>query len=166
MAAATSMVRIPLFQEGTEFWKALTDECKRRIVAINNVAREAGQAADRLVEWISGTDIHMARNRYPSTDIKIDLEFHSWGPTINGRITGREDDDVRFVPEEFEFTIAQDLDGSTILIYDEGRSFTAEEFAAYLTQDFRRCFPGISLPCKGTRHADCSEEGFLQLRMR
>ncbi len=78
----------------------------------------------------------------------MSINYCAWGPMLDGIITGQEDDDREFCPEEFSIPIARDLDGSVVAIFDEGRSFSANELAAFLMQSFRRCFPGLTLPCQ------------------
>lgn len=148
MSAAAKPVATPLFHEGIQYWEDLRSELKRQIDQINHTVFRDGCTDEDLVRWIDCPGIQLLRSRNPSTGISADLDFRSWGPVITGSITGYQTDEFRFVPEEFEILIARDLDGSTVAIFDEGRSFSPQEFAAYLAQHFRRCFPAVSLPCE------------------
>jgi maltoporin len=147
MSAAAVHVRVPLYEEGLNFWQKVVEECGRYVQAINQVAASAGICADNFVELLPGSDIHMGKRGYPSTDVNAVLSFFSWGPVIQCTITGARDQNHKFLPEEFEIPIARDLDGETVGIFDEGRSFCPHEVACYLTQAFRRCFHSVSLPC-------------------
>ncbi len=153
MSAATSPARAPLAQEGQAYWEHFVDECMRQTEAINAVAAQRGFAGEHLVQCAPGAELHMLRAHLPSTSIEVDISFHSWGPVIRGRISGRDYDDLEFRPEELDVPIAKDLDGTVIAIFDQGRSFSPEELAMYLTQSFRRCFPGLSLPCRNSSGA-------------
>ena len=73
--------------------------------------------------------------------------FEHWGPKIAGSVRGYQEEDLRFYPEEFEFTLASDEDDRMVAVTSEGRSLTPHEFAKYVAQNFRRSYPGISLPC-------------------
>jgi hypothetical protein len=145
-ASATSPAMLPLFQEGVSFWEELARECKRHADAINTAALNHGLPDDHLVELAPGRDIGLIRHHFPSTEIKLSLSFERWGPMITGTIKGQQEDDLRFYPEELEVPLAKDLDEGVVAIFDEGRSLSPREFACYLAQNFRRCFPGISLP--------------------
>lgn len=145
MSAATSPALSPLFQKATKYWEDLIDECRKQTEAINACARNHGVSGEHLVELISGSCIQMRRSFPPSTRIEAGLSFLPWGPAITGTVTGYDDDGSSFGHEELELLIATDLDGSTIAIVEEGRSLSPEDVARYLTQNFRRCFPGISL---------------------
>jgi hypothetical protein len=151
MSAASKPAATPLFAEGTEYWQELVFELRHRIEQINQAAAQHGLPDDHFVRWLPGAGIRLMRSQCPSTGIDADLQFHSWGPAISGRITGYEDEESRFFPEEFEVIIAKDLDGAVVAVFDEGRSFAPRELAAYLTQHFRRCFPDIPLPCEDAR---------------
>jgi hypothetical protein len=157
MSAASKPAATPLFAEGTEFWQELVAELTHQTEQINQAAAHYGLTEDHFVHSLPGAGVHLMRSERPSTGIEADLHFHSWGPVISGSITGYEDDDSRFFPEEFEVMIAKDLDGAVVAVFDEGRSFSPRELAAYLTQHFRRCFPDIPLPCR-----DARSEGALQ----
>jgi hypothetical protein len=61
-------------------------------------------------------------------------------------ITGHQHEDLRFYPEEQEVPVARDLDGRTVAVFGEGRSFSPSEVAAYMAQRLRRCFPEMALP--------------------
>ncbi len=88
----------------------------------------------------------MVRDSYPSTEISLRLTFEHWGPSISGSVRGYQDEDLRFYPEEFEFAIGSDEDDRAVAITGEGRSLSPHEFAKYLAQNFRRCYPGLCLP--------------------
>jgi hypothetical protein len=149
MSAATNLKMVPLFEEGNGYWSAFSAECKRQLEAINAVVAGRGLSnPEHLIQWESGQDIKMLRCCIPSTSIQASLTFHAWGPVISGSITDHQDEGFRFSTEEFEMMLARDLDGQVVAVFDEGKSFSPEEFASYLTQHFRRCFPGISLPCR------------------
>jgi len=146
--SAAMPVRATLSQEGSEYWENLIRECERQARAINAVASHHGFSADSLIECRCGPDLHVFNSRCPSTSVKASVTYCSWGPMIDGVVTGQEDEMQEFCPEEFTIPIARDLDGSVIAIYEEGRSFSAHELAMFLMQNFRRCFPGVSLPCE------------------
>jgi hypothetical protein len=151
MSAASKPAATPLFAEGTNFWQELVAELRRQIEQINQAAAQHGLTSEHFVRWLPAPGFHLMRSERPSTGIQADLHFQSWGPVINGSITGYEYDESRFFPEEFEVMIAKDLDGAVVAVFDEGRSFSPRELAAYLTQHFRRCFPEIPLPCEDAR---------------
>jgi hypothetical protein len=153
MSAASKPAATPLFREGNQYWDDLVRELKQQMQRINDAVAQHGLAGEDLVQWLPDSGIHMLRSRHPSTGIQAALEFRSWGPVISGSITGYQDQDYRFFPEEFEVLIAKDLDGSVVAIFDEGRSFSPQELAAYLVQHFRRCFPQVSLPCGDWRNS-------------
>lgn len=146
MSAVTKPVATPLFHEGNQYWDELRSALQRQVEQINQAVFRDGSTEEDLVRWLPAAGIKLLRSRRPSTGIEIDLDFRSWGPVITGSINGYQDEDYRFLPHEFEFLLSRDLDGSVVAIFDEGRSFSPQELAAYLTQHFRRCFPGISLP--------------------
>jgi hypothetical protein len=148
MNAAISMARIPLAQEGLSYWEELIEQCQRQTTLINDALSNCGADEDQMINWVSGPEIRMIRREYPSTAITISLDMHSWGPMISGVITGRETEDLQFASEEFEFLVAKDLDDSTVAVFGEGRSFSPRELAAYVAQNFRRCYPELSLPCR------------------
>jgi hypothetical protein len=147
MSAAASPARIPLFQEAQQYWEEFTKECKRRTESINALIANRGFASDERVQCAFGPQLRIEKPGVPSTEIDVNLEFPSWGPVINGKIKGREYPDVEFFSEELEIPIARDLDGAVVAVFDQGKSFSPCELAAYLTQSLRRCFPGVPLPC-------------------
>ncbi|MBV9759410.1 MAG: hypothetical protein JO340_02500 [Acidobacteriaceae bacterium] len=151
MSAPSKPVATPLFHEGSEFWQELRSELKRQMEQMNQAVSRHGLEDDELIHWFPGAKVEIVRPRHPSTGIEADIFFRSWGPVISGQVTGHQEDDHRFFPEEFEVSIAKDLDGAAVAVFDEGRSFTPKELAAYLMQHFRRCFPDISLPCEDWR---------------
>jgi len=145
-ATATSPAPVPMLQEGLAYWEELVNECKRQINAINAAAMDHGLLTEHLIEWIPGRNLGMIRRETPSTEIKLNLCFENWGPVISGAIKGRQQEDLRFYPEELEVPLGQDEDGM-VAIFGEGKSLSPREFAGYLAQRFRRCFPEIALPC-------------------
>jgi hypothetical protein len=151
MNTAISMARIPLAQEGMGYWEELAEQCRRQTALINDALSNCGAPEDQMVKWVDGQEIRMARTAYPSTVVTMRLDMHSWGPTISGIINGRETKELQFASEEFEFLVAKDLDDSTVAVFGEGRSFSPRELAAYVAQNFRRCYPELSLPCRGYR---------------
>jgi hypothetical protein len=161
MSAASKPAATPLFREGNEYWEDLVRELKHHVQRINDAVSRRGCPEDDLVRWLPGQNIHILRSRHPSTGIQADLQFRSWGPVISGAITGYQDHEYRFFPEEFEILIARDLDGSVVAIFDEGRSFSPQELAAYLVQHFRRCFPEVSLPVEDL-HANAASVSELE----
>ncbi len=144
--SAAAQATVPLYQEGKRFWQELLDECRRHVQGINTVAVAEGVSLDSLVQLQPGTDIHMLKKGYPSTDIKARLSFFAWGPVIQCTISGARDPEHRLLAREFEMPVARDLDGKTVAVFDEGRSFCPLEVASYLTQAFRGCFSNIPLP--------------------
>lgn len=145
MSAATSPALSPLYQKATKYWEELVEECKKQTEAINACAKKHGFSDEHLIELICGSCIQMRRSHLPSTRIEAGLSFLPWGPAVTGTVTGYDDDGTSFGHEEFELLIATDLDGSIIAIVEEGRSLLPGDVARYLTQNFRRCFPGVSL---------------------
>jgi hypothetical protein len=135
-----------MLEEGLAYWEELVNECKRQMNAINAAAINHGLLSEQLIEWIPGHHLGMIRRQTPSTEIKLNLLFESWGPVISGAIQGRQQEDLRFYPEELEVPLGHDEDG-TVAIFGEGRSLSPREFAGYLGQCFRRCFPEFALPC-------------------
>ena len=99
-----------------------------------------GLTIGRLAE-----DLRMSKSGHPSTTVKLIIGYYPWGPMLSLAITGHQTEDWEFFPEECEMPIAMDVDGSVVAIYEEGRSFSPRELATYLTQAFRRCFPGVCL---------------------
>jgi hypothetical protein len=145
-AAGVAPVSVPLYQEGKRFWQELLDECKRHVQAINSVAVERGISLESLVQFLPGIDIQMVKLGYPTTNVKALLSFFRWGPVIQCTINGARDPEHRLLTAEFELPIARDLDGKTVAVFDEGRSFSPPEVACYLTQAFRGCYRNIPLP--------------------
>jgi hypothetical protein len=150
VSAAATQSTVPLYLEGKRFWQELFDECKRQVQAINSAAVARGIPLESLVQFLPGSDIHMVKDGYPSTDVKALLSFFAWGPVIQCTIAGARDPDHRLLTCEFEMPVARDLDSKTVAVFDEGRSFSPLDVASYLTQAFRGCFKNIPLPC--TRH--------------
>ncbi|HEY7307105.1 MAG TPA: hypothetical protein VH601_23480 [Bryobacteraceae bacterium] len=146
MSAATLSAPIPLFHEANAYWQDLMQECKRQIEGINASLTQHGVPDDDRVKWISGQQTEMSRSQLPSTRVQFNMQFYPWGPMISGTLTGEQAEGINFAPEEFDLVIAKDLDETVVAIIDEGRSFSPREVAHFLTQNFRRCFPCISLP--------------------
>jgi hypothetical protein len=148
MCAASAAVPTPLYDEGKRYWVELTNECKRYVECVNATLVQNGIGPDGFVTFASTQDsLDMFRLGYPSTHVKLTLNFQSWGPVISATITGQQREGKCFSPQELELPIAMDLDNRTVAIYDEGRSFSPHEVASYFTQCFHRCYPLISLPC-------------------
>jgi hypothetical protein len=147
-AAIAYRAPLPLYEEGLAFWEELERESQQHVKNINGVATAHGLEDFHLVEWKSGRGIiGIVRKWYPSTDITISLAFERWGPVIKVLVTGYQHEDLRFYPEEQEVPVARDLDGRTVAVLGEGRSYSPREFACYLAQHLRRCFPDMALPC-------------------
>jgi hypothetical protein len=148
MCAASASAPNPLYDEGKQYWMDLTNECKRYVECVNAALGQHGIGADGFVTCAPGEEsLEIFRARYPSTHVKLTLNFLSWGPVISATITGQQREGKVFLPQELELPIAIDLDSRTVAIYDEGRSFSPHEVASYFTQYFHRCYPLISLPC-------------------
>jgi hypothetical protein len=145
MSAAALSPTAPLVREGSAFWQQLIEDCQRQVEKINAAVTETGLSADHCVRCVVGRELTMVKSGTPSTVVKLLIGFYPWGPMLSLAITGRQTDDSEFFPEECEMPIAVDGDGSVIAIFDEGRSFSSSELATYLTQSFRRCFPGVCL---------------------
>ena len=152
-AAVTYRAPLPLYQEGLAFWEELASECGRHTQAINTVAKDHGLEAAHLVEWKPGRQqIGIVRRWYPSTEITVSISFERWGPLVKVSVTGHQHEDLRFYPEEQEVPLARDLDGRTVAMIGEGRSYSPGELACYVAQRLRRCFPEMALPAQP---ADC-----------
>jgi hypothetical protein len=151
MSAAAVQATSPHHSEAIAYWDELTLQCRRHVTAINEVLVENGLPEQHGVQWRPGRlGVSMARDSYPSTEINLRLSFEHWGPFISGLVRGCQDEDLRFYPDEFEYTIGTDENGQPVAITGEGRSLSPHEFAKYLAQNFRRCYPGISLPSPET----------------
>lgn len=147
-AAIAYRTPAPLYQEALAYWDELVRETEQHVHAINSVATAHGLEIGHLVEWKSGRSmIGIVRKWYPATDIAVGLTFERWGPVIKVSVTGHQHEDLRFYPEEHEVPVARDLDGRTVAVLGEGRSYSPEEFSCYLAQHLRRCFPDMTLPC-------------------
>jgi hypothetical protein len=145
--SAAAIQPIPLFTEGRRFWEDLIRECRRLTDAVNKAVVSDGVSSDQLIRCDADEDIHILKLGYPSTNIDVRMNFHSWGPVICAAIRGEEKSGRKFKSAEMEIPIARDLDGSVVAIFDEGRSFSVQELTRFLLQSFRRCFPRLSLPC-------------------
>jgi hypothetical protein len=145
---------VPLFREGQAFWEELMRETQEHAQSVNAAAQEHGLDAAHWVEWESGRNMFgIVRKMYPSTEITVSLSFERWGPLIQVLITGYQHEDLRYYPEEQEVPIARDLDGRTVAVLGEGRSYSPSEFASYLVQHLRRCFPDMALPYAAAAYA-------------
>lgn len=146
-AALAHRAPLPLYEEGLAFWEQLERETQQHADAINYVVSAHGLDNEHMVEWKSGKGIiSILRKWYPSTEITLSLSFERWGPVIKVLITGYQHEDLRYYPEELEVLLSRDLDGATVAVLGEGRSYTPREFSRYLAQHLRRCFPDMALP--------------------
>ncbi|MBV8553345.1 MAG: hypothetical protein JOY54_18760 [Acidobacteriaceae bacterium] len=152
-AVCPAPVPTPLRDEGMRFWKQLLEECKKQIDAINRTLSAHGRSQAEHVECRAGEELDLIRSVYPSTRGKISIAFEHWGPVIRICITGQQRPNFGFHKEELEMPVATDGDGSIVAVFDEGRSLCPRELACFLTQRFRRCFPGITLPCPDAPHS-------------
>jgi len=148
MCAASASAPAPLYDEGRQYWSDLLDECHNYVECVNATLSQHGVNEDGFLRIAPDQEsVEIFRTGYPSTYVKLTLDFRSWGPVISATITGRQREGKVFLPEELELPIAIDLDSRTVAIYDEGRCFSPHEVASYFTQCFHRCYPLISLPC-------------------
>lgn len=145
MSAAAVSLSAPLVREGNEYWQQLNQECRRQVETINTVVTEKGHTPDHRIEYAVGSRLRIAKMAHPSTVVTVALDFEAWGPVLRLSATGHQSEGSEFYPESWEMPIAMDVDDSVVAIYDEGKSFSPQELAAYLTQTFRRCFPGVCL---------------------
>jgi hypothetical protein len=146
-AAAVFRAPLPLYQEGLAYWEELVRECQRHAQSINSVVTAHGLEAGHLLEWrAERSKVSIVRKLYPSTEIEAAISFERWGPMIKFSVNGYQHEDLRYYPEEQEAPLARDLDGRTVAVLGEGRSYSPAEFATYLSQHFRRCFPDMALP--------------------
>jgi hypothetical protein len=156
-AASTALAyrpQFPLHLEGQAYWEELTRESQEHAESINRTVAEHGLNSAHWLEWRSGRNMFgIVRKTYPSTEILVCLSFERWGPVIKVLVTGYEHHDLRYYPEEHEVPLARDLDGQTVAVLGEGRSYSPSEFASYLAQHLRRCFPDIALPCAALEYA-------------
>jgi len=146
-AAAPAPTPTPLRAEGARFWENLIRESRRQTEAINRLLSDNGKHRDYFVECVEGQNLQLVRSRYPTTTAQVNIAFEQWGPVLNLSVTGHQTPHLAFHQQEFELPIAADGDGSIVAIYDEGRGFSPREMACFVLQFFRRCFPGMSLPC-------------------
>ena len=153
MTAAVSPVRVPLFDEGTQFWQGLINECKDQVCSINAALTHHGHVLEEQVAYSADEELHLHRLQFPSTSVKVSIRFERWGPVLKVTITGLQTPDFGFFPKELEVPLATEGDGCVVAVFDEGRSLTPRELASYLTQQFRRCFPRIALPCSNVAFA-------------
>jgi|GEM_PF-2286884 len=147
MSAVAVQVTVPHYAEALTYWDELTMQCRRHVEAINAVIETNNLPEPYGVTWRTGRfNVSMGRDFYPSTEISLYLTFEPWGPKISASVRGYQEEDVRFYPEEFDFAVGSDEYGHPIGISGEGRSLSPHELAKYVAQNFRRCYPGISLP--------------------
>jgi hypothetical protein len=148
MSAAFASARVPLYEEGTDFWQNLANECQSYVDCINATLTQNGIDPDGLLKCAAGPEsLHVIKSRLPATIVSLILNFFSWGPVIGITICRQQADGHPFLPQEFEMPLARDLDDKTVAIYDEGRSFSPHEVASYLAQIFHNCYPSVSFPC-------------------
>jgi hypothetical protein len=151
MSAVTVRAPLPHYGEALAYWDELTLQCRRHVKAINAVIGDNQRSETESVQWQPGSlSVAMFRDSYPSTEIKLNLMFEHWGPKICGSIRGHQEKDLRFYPEEFEFGVCCDQDDNTVAVTSEGRGLSPHELAKYVAQNFRRCFPGVTLPSPET----------------
>lgn len=150
-AAATAPVdlRAHSREVGMLFWERLVMECKEQIQAINSALLKHGDGLIDRVEMRADEQLQLIKTQYPSTTVYASIDFERWGTVIRVSIRGHQRPDFGFYPEDFEMPLATDSDGTTVAVFDEGKSLRPAELAAFLVQTFRRCFPRISLPCSG-----------------
>jgi hypothetical protein len=147
-AATVGRAPLPLYHEGLAFWEQLARECQRHAETVNSIATDHGVDPSQLVELkFANNKIVFVRGVYPSTEITATLNFERWGPLIRIKVTGHQEGELRFYPEEQEVPIARDLDNRIVAVFGEGRSYSPSEVASYLAQHLRRSFPEMSLPC-------------------
>jgi hypothetical protein len=146
--SAAKQATLPHYQEAIAFWNDFTSQCQGHVKAINEVVAENQLPEGDGVEWRPGSlSAAIVRSSCPSTEVKLNLAFEQWGPKISGLVRGEQEEDLHFYPEEFEFAIGCDQYDRVVAITQEGGSLTPHEFAKFVAQNFRRCYPGISLPC-------------------
>jgi hypothetical protein len=151
MSAATVQATVPHYQEACAFWDEFTSQCEYHVKAINAVVEQNQLPESAGVQMLPGPwSVAMVRESVPSTEIRLKVAFEQWGPKISGWVRGEQAQDLHFYPEEFEFAIGSDLDDRVVAITPEGGSLTPHKFAKYVAQHFRRCYPGITLPCPET----------------
>lgn len=155
-ASATTPPRLPAQrkEEGLYFWEQLVKACKENVQAINCALSSHGRTANDFIELRADEQLQLIRTGYPSTTLHARIEFESWGPVIKVSLRGHQRPDFGFYPEEFEMPLATECEGCLVAIFDEGKSFTPSDLAAYLVQHFRRCYPHIALPCSGHAEAE------------
>lgn len=146
--SAVALQATPIrYSEGLAYWDELALQCRRHVNAINTVVDQHRFPEQYRISWHAGPlSVSIVREAYPSTQIDLRLDFEHWGPSIVGSVTGYRDEDHRFYPDEFEHAVGCDEDDQPVVIMGEGLSLTPHAFAKYLAQNFRRCYPGISLP--------------------
>jgi hypothetical protein len=144
---ASAVAPAPLRQEGAWFWEQLTEECKKLVGAVNCALANHGVAADDRVQCETGPELRLIRAHRPSASIQVNMMIELWGPVLRVRIAGHEGNQPGMLRQELEMPLATDVDGCVVGVFDEGRSLCPRELACYLVQQFRPCFPRISLPC-------------------
>ncbi len=146
--SAVSQATVPFYQQALAYWSDLRLQCQKQVEAINSVVEENNLSQWEKVQWRPGSmSFAMLCTSLPSTVITLSLDFEHWGPKVTGCIRGEQEDSLHFYPEDFEFPITFDDDDSVVAVIHEGRSLTPLEFAKFVVQNFRRSYPGISLPC-------------------
>jgi hypothetical protein len=151
MSTSAIQATVPRYREACAFWDEFTSQCEDQIKAINAVVEKNKLPESAGVRLQPGPwSVAVVRDAVPSTEIRLNVAFEQWGPKISGSVRGEQEKDVHFYPEEFEFAIGSDLDDSVVAITPEGGSLTPHKFAKYVAQHFRRCYPGLTLPCPET----------------
>src|SRR4051794_23225416 len=100
--SAAAMQPVPLFHEGRRFWEDLVNECRRLTDAVNKAAASDGVCSDQLIRCDAEEDIRILKKGYPSTDVNVRLNFHSWGPVICAAISGEQNSGRKFKRAELE----------------------------------------------------------------
>ena len=148
MCAASASASLPLFAEGTKYWRELTDECRGYVECVNSTLLRNGIDSEGLLQLSAGPEsLQISKPRFPSTVVDLTLRFNSSGPSIVVTVRSQKNDGKNSLPKEFELPIAMDLDDSVVAIYDEGRSFSPHQVASYLTTHFHHCYGTIVFPC-------------------
>lgn len=145
--SAPAAAQAPLSIEGSLFWEDLVAECKERVEGLNRLLSSRGFKEQDLVEFSAASALRIHKTVDPRMEIRVDINFRSWGPVLTGSVKGKGAGEMDFCAKEFEFPVSKDLDGSVVAIYDQGKSFSARDLSFYLMQNLRRCYPEIALPC-------------------
>jgi hypothetical protein len=148
MSAATIQATVPHYREALAFWEEFTHHCHGHVQSINALLANRRIPKSEGLQWHTEPySCSLIRDAIPSTEVRLTLAFDPWGPKITGAVTGVQEEELHFYPEHFEFAIGSDEDRRIIAITPEGGSLTPHAFAKYVAQHFRRCYPGITLPC-------------------